>query len=105
VLDGLGLRGSCEVVLLSAKARGLLAVGVDFAIKPGTERILAAERGGGLGNLALSGGKRGSSLIDFCRQGERILRQAGSFQLHRLQLYESFNLRMHPCYEVYGIGR
>jgi hypothetical protein len=31
--------------------------------------------------------------------------QPGALQIHRLQLYEVFNVRLHPCYEVYGIYR
>jgi hypothetical protein len=31
--------------------------------------------------------------------------EASTFQLYRLQLYEVFNMLLHPCYEVYVIHR
>ncbi len=44
-------------------------------------------------------------LGDLGRQGAHGERNAGAFQIHFLQFYEIFNMRLHPCYEVYGIRR
>ena len=96
MLVGLGLIVFGEGVLLVAVAGSLLAVGGDLAIQAGTERFLAAECGGGLGGLTLCGGKGGLGLGNLSRQGAGGLGKARAFQLNRLQLYEIFNLRLHP---------
>jgi hypothetical protein len=103
VLAGRDLIAGFKGVLLVAITGGLLAVGGNLAIQAGAERFFMAEGGGGFGGLALGGGEGGLGLSDFSRQGARGLRKAGTFQLHRLQLYKIFNVRLHPCYEVYGI--
>jgi hypothetical protein len=103
MLHGGGLGRSGDRVLLGAITGGFLAVGADLAIKAGTERVLAAESVGNFGGLALGLGQRRRGLGDFRRQGAHSLRKPSSFQLHRLQLYEVFNLRLHLCIEVYGI--
>jgi hypothetical protein len=105
VLVSRGLVGGVEGFLLGAVTGSLLAVGSNLALQAGAERFLAAEGGGGLGSQALGGGEGGFSLGDFSRQGARGLRKAGTIQFHRLQLYEIFNMRLHPRNEVYGIGR
>jgi hypothetical protein len=105
VLVGLGLIGGGEGVLLCAVANDLLTVGSDLALQASAEGVLAAECGGGLGGHVLCGGKCGLSQGDFSRQGARGLSKAGVLQLHGLQLYEIFNVRLHLCYEVYGIWR
>ena len=105
VLVGRGLIGGGEGVLLVAIAGGLLTVSGDFALHAGAEGVFAAEGGGSLGGLALGGGEGGLGLRNFCRQGARGQCKGGTLQLHRLQLYEIFNVRMHLCYEVYGIRR
>jgi hypothetical protein len=51
------------------------------------------------------GGEGSLSFGDFRRQGAGNLGQASSLQLHRLQLYEVFNVFLHPLNEVYGINR
>jgi hypothetical protein len=58
-----------------------------------------------LGGLALGCSQRGLGLGDFGRQRARFMGQSCALQLHRLQLYEVFNMRLHPCYEVYGMYR
>lgn len=42
---------------------------------------------------------------NFCRQGTQGEGEAGTLQIDFLQLYEIFNVRLHPWDEVYGIGR
>jgi hypothetical protein len=96
MLAGLGLIGGGDGVLLGAVTGGFLAVGGNLAVEACAERFLAAEGGGGLGGHALGSGKGGLSLGDFSRQGARGLRKAGVLQLHSLQLYEIFNVRLHP---------
>ena len=47
VLDGVGLDGVLDRVVLGAEARGLLAMGFDFAVQASAERVFAAQRRGG----------------------------------------------------------
>ncbi len=103
MLHGCGLGGGGDGVLLGAIAGGFFAVGVNLAIEAGAERVLAAEDVGGLCRLTLGRGQRGLGLGDFRRQNARGLGKPGTFQFHRLQLYEVFNVLLHPCIEVYGI--
>ncbi len=104
VLDSHGLIVFGEGVLLGAVTGCLLAVGSNLVLQAGAERFLAAESGGGFGSQALGSGEGGLDLGNFSRQGARGLRKAGTFQLHRLQLDEIFNMGLHPLNEVYGIG-
>jgi len=104
VFDGLSLLGGFYGIELDAEARCLLAVGGDLAIEARAQRFLAAERGRGFGGYALGLSEGGLSLHDFgwqCAHGDG---EAGSLQIHVLQLYEIFNMRLHLCNEVYGIG-
>jgi hypothetical protein len=71
-------------------------MGIDVALQPGAERVLAAERGGKIGGLALGGSKRGLGLSDLGRQRTHLLIQAGSAEFNRLELYEVFNQSLHP---------
>jgi len=105
VLDGGGLRGVGDRILLDAEAGSLLAVAGDLALQAGAQRILAAEGGGSLGGVALGGGQRRFGLGDLRGQRARRLRQPGTLQIHSLQLYEVFNVRLHPCQEVYVMYR
>jgi hypothetical protein len=105
VLAGRDLIGGVEGVLLGAVTGCLLAVSSNLALQASAERFLVAEGGGGVGGQALGSGEGSLGLGNFSRQGARGLRKAGTIQLHRLQLYEIFNLRLHPRNEVYGIGR
>jgi len=61
-----------------------------------TALAIAAAGGGGLDSQALGSGEGVFGLRDFSGQGARGLRKAGAFQLHRLQLYEIFNVCLHP---------
>jgi len=105
VLDGFSLRGSGDGVELDFEACSLLAVSRNLALQPRAQRFLAVERIGGLGGLALGVGQRGFSLDNFDGQGAYGQREAGALQIHCLQLYEVFNVCLHPCQEVYGIYR
>jgi hypothetical protein len=105
VLDGRCLFGVLYGVKLGAEAGGLLAVSGDLAVQPGAQGFFAVQGIGGGGGLALGGGERGLGLGDFGRQGARGKGEAGTLQIDALQLYEVFNVRLHPCYEVYGICR
>ena len=78
VLDGRGLLGSGHGVELGAESGGLLAVGVDLALQAGAQRVFAAERGRGVGGLALGGGERGLGLGDFRGQRAQLLVEAGA---------------------------
>ena len=71
-------------------------MGIDVALQPGAERVLAAQSGGKIGGLALSGGERGLGLSDLRRQSAHLLIQAGSAEFDRLELYEVFNQSLHP---------
>jgi hypothetical protein len=53
----------------------------------------------------LRGGQSSRSLSDFCRQGASSEGEPGTLQIYMLQLYEVFNVFLHPCQEVYGIDR
>ncbi len=105
VLDGFGLGGGGEGVLLGAITDKLLAVGGNLAIEATAKRFLAAEGGRSLAGLAFDGSEGSLSFGDFRRQSAGSVGQASSFQLHRLQLYEVFNMLLHPLIEVYGIWR
>jgi len=96
VLDSRGLVGGVEGFLLGVVTGGLLTVGSDLALQASAERFLVAEGGGGFGGQALGSGEGSLGLGNFSRQGARGLRKAGTFQFNRLQLYEIFNLRLHP---------
>jgi len=104
VVDGLGLCGGGDGVQLNAEAGHFLPVGGDFAIQAGAERFFAAESIGSLGREALSRIEGGLGLGDFRGQGANGLCQAGALQFHSLQLYEIFNVLLHPS-QVYGIYR
>jgi hypothetical protein len=95
VLDGVGLLWSFHGVELRAEAGGLLAMGGDFAIETGAERLLAGESGRGFGGLALSGGQCGFGLGDLRRKRAQGESETGTLQVDTLQLYEIFNLRFH----------
>ena len=103
VLHGVSLGGGGEGVLLGAITDDLLAVGGDLAIEAAAERFFAAEGGRSLSSLTFGGCEGSLSLGDFSRQGAGDVGEASSFQLHRLQLYEVFNVLLHPFIEVYGI--
>ncbi len=105
VLDGLGLIGGGEGVLLVAVAGGLLAVGGDLAFQAGAEGLLAAEGGGGLGGLTLGGGEGGLGLGDFRWQGARGLRQAACAPVPPLAALRDFQSALASVIEVYGMGR
>ena len=105
VLDSGGLLGGFDGVELGAKAGDFLAVGGDVAIETGAEGLLAADGGGGFSRLELGGVEGGLGLGDLSRQSAEAEGQAGTLQVDVLQLYEIFNLRLHPCYEVYVIHR
>ncbi len=103
VLDGGGLLGGFHCIELRAEAGGFLAVAGDLAFQAGAQGLLAAECVRGFGGLVLRLGQYGLGLGDFGRQGARGEGYAGALQIHFLQLYEIFNVRLHLCYEVYGI--
>lgn len=105
VFNGLGLRWSLHRVQLSAEVGSFLAMSVDLAIHAGAQRVLAAQRGRSLGCLPLYLGQRGLGLDKFGGQCSRRLRQARPLQICILQLYEVFNVRLHPCIAVYAIYR
>jgi len=96
VLDGVGLSGAGDGVLLSAYAGGFLAVGLDFALQAGAEGFFAAKRSGCIGGVALGGGERSLGLGDFRRELANGLRDARAVEFDRLQLYEVFDEGMHP---------
>ena len=104
VLDGCGLLRGLHGVELGAEAGGLLAVAGDLAFEAGAERFLAAEGGGGLLSLTLSGSEGSLRLGELGGQGACLLDDAGPVQFDSLQLYEVFNQLLHPCQEGYGIG-
>lgn len=96
MLDGDGLLGGLDDVKLGAESDGLLTVGCDFAIETGAEGFFAAEGGGGFSRLALGSGKGGFGLGDFGGKGAQRERKTSALEVDTLQLYEGFNLRLHP---------
>ncbi len=103
VLHGRDLLGGLDGVELGAEAGGLLAVCRDLAVKAGAQGFLAAEGIGGGGSLTLGGGQCSLGLGHFAWQGALGKRDAGALQIHALQFHEVFDVRLHSCYEVYGI--
>lgn len=104
VFHGFSLCGGGDGIELGAEAGGFLAVAGDLTLEPGAERVFVAERGRGFGGFALGGGEFGGGLGDLSGQGAQGLGDAGALQIYLLQLYEMFNMRLHPWIEVYGIG-
>ena len=96
VLDGCGLRGGGNRVELRAEFGGLLAVPADLPLKTGSQRVFAAERGRGVGGLALRGRQPGFRLGDFRRQRTQLLVEAGTIKIDGLELYEVLNEDLHP---------
>jgi hypothetical protein len=103
VFDGLGLIGGFDGVELIAKADSLLALSSDLAVQAGAERVFAGKCIRSFGGLALGRNEKRLGVRDLSRQGESCLIKEGPLQLDRLQLYQVFNLLLHPLYEVYGI--
>jgi len=97
VLDGFSLCRGLHGVKLGAEARRLLSMSGNFAIEAGAKGLFATEQVGGDSRLALGGCERGLGLGGFSRQTPQSERNAATLQIHCLQLYEIFNLRLHPC--------
>jgi hypothetical protein len=68
----------------------------NFAIEAGAEGLFAIEQIGSDCRLTLGGFKRSFGLGSFARQTPQSERNATTLQIHCLQLYEIFNLRLHP---------
>jgi len=77
----------------------------DFELKAGAGGFFTAEGGRNFRCLVFSRGKKGFSLSYFRRQGACLFGDAGAVEFDVLQLYEVFNVCLHPCQEVYGIRR
>jgi hypothetical protein len=95
VLDGVCLLRGLHRVELHAETLHFLAVSSDFAVKAGSERLLAGDGRGGFGGLALGGSESGLSLGDFSGKGAESKGETGALQVDALQSYEIFDFRMH----------
>jgi hypothetical protein len=67
----------------------------DLTVKAGAQRVLAAERGRGLGGLALCSRQPGMRLGDFRGQCTQLLVEASTIKIDGLKLYEILNEGMH----------
>jgi len=96
VFDGFSLCRGLHGIKLGAEARRLLSMSGNFAIEAGAEGLFAIEQIGSDCRLTLGGFKRSFGLGSFARQTPQSERNATTLQIHCLQLYEIFNLRLHP---------
>ena len=97
VLDGRSLFRGLDGVKLDAEACRFLSMRGDFAIEAGAKGLFAAEQIGGDSGLTFGGCQRGLGLGGFSRQTSQSERDTITLQIDCLQLYEIFNLWLHPC--------
>jgi hypothetical protein len=100
VLEGLCLGGRGHSVALGLETGSFLLVAGYFLFEAAPQRFFAVKRIVCGSSIFLRGFHGGVGLRDFGRQGTQRLGEAGALQVHVLQLYEVFNLSLHPWNEV-----
>ena len=96
VVDGVGLGRGGDGVALGAQLAGFLPVAGGLALLAGTEVFFARQRIGSGGSGLLRGFQGGIGLGDLGRESPKGLGKACSLQVEGLQLYQVFDVLLHP---------
>lgn len=105
MLNRIRLFRRLHVVQLQSESCSLLLVPCNLALQPSPQSLFPAQPIACLSGLPLGRGQGVLCLRNLSRQSSQLCPQARALQLHFLQLYEVFNVLLHPYLEVYGIHR
>ena len=96
VLDRVRLFRRLDVVELRAESSRLLLVPGDLAFQPGPKSLFPAQGVARLRGLFLGRAQRAQCLRNLTRELAQLFAQPYAFQFHALQLYQVFNVCLHP---------